>query len=141
MNADKKEQDNNELELNKIMDEIDLNDNGNDENEKLDATKDSALIEGLIGAVDGITQVISNHTRLESVRLTEDDKKNLKVAIAPFMNEILKYINLLKYAGIILFMTGYMLRIVSEIETKKKQKKEQEKIMGMNITQTKGDKP
>ena len=141
MNIDKKEQEENDYELNKIMDEIDLNNNDNNENEKLDATKDSALIDGLIGAVDGITLVISNHTRLESIRLTEDDKKNLKLAIAPFMNEILKYINLMKYAGIILFMTGYVLRIVSEIETKKKQKKEQEKIMGMNVTQYKGDKP
>lgn len=81
-----------------------------------------SIIPSFLEAVKGITEVISEHTGLQSVKLTDKDVDTLKVALKPLEKYIMSMINMFIYLPLIVFAIGYTLRIVSEVRDKKKDK-------------------
>lgn len=106
--------------LDDILSAVDENtETDNNQNVNVDAVLYSFLI-----ALQGITTVISEHTKLQSVALTDNDVSTLKSALKPFVNQIMKLVDIIIYLPLITFSIGYTLRILDEIKTKRKLKKQ-----------------
>ncbi len=81
-----------------------------------------SILPSFIEAIKGITEIISEHTGLMSVRLTDNDCKTLNVALKPLEKYIMNMVNMFIYLPLIVFAIGYTLRIISEVRDKKKDK-------------------
>ena len=117
-------------ELQKILDSV-TNDKENTEtnNEAPKMSQGSEMvIKPLVMALQGITKVISEHTGLESVKLTDEDVATLSDALKPLASWIVQFMDLLIYMPLIVFAIGYSLRILDEVTEKKKSKKSQNGI-------------
>ena len=86
------------------------------------------VIRPLVMAIQGITKVISEHTGLQSVKLTDEDVDTLSDALKPLASWIVQFMDLLIYMPLIVFAIGYTLRILDEITEKKKAMKSQNGI-------------
>jgi hypothetical protein len=117
------EQSNSELE--DILKNVDQNNKETPE-DNLNLQPDD-LIYSFLLAVQGITQVIGEHTQLKSVVLTDQDLKILTNALQPLKKYIIQLVNYIIYLPLITFMIGYSLRIVNEMKNKKKLKKNEVK--------------
>ena len=109
-------------ELNDIINEIE-NESDNEDVKDVKSVNTDALIYSFLLALQGITQVISDHTHLQSIALTQNDINTLKEALKPFTEYILKIVNFVIYLPFVTFAIGYSLRIISEIKEKKKAEK------------------
>ena len=119
------EQSNSELE--DILKNVDQNMNNKEiPGDNLNLQPDD-LIYSFLLAVQGITQVIGEHTQLRSVVLTDQDLKILTNALQPLKKYIIQLVNYIIYLPLITFMIGYSLRIVNEMKNKKKLKKNEVK--------------
>ena len=117
-------------ELQKILDSV-TNDKENTEtnNEAPKMPQGSEMvIRPLVMAIQGITKVISEHTGLQSVKLTDEDVDTLSDALKPLASWIVQFMDLLIYMPLIVFAIGYTLRILDEITEKKKSRKSQNGI-------------
>lgn len=117
-------------ELQKILDSV-ANEKENTEtnNEAPKMPQGSEMvIRPLVMAIQGITKVISEHTGLQSVKLTDEDVDTLSDALKPLASWIVQFMDLLIYMPLIVFAIGYTLRILDEITEKKKAKKSQNGI-------------
>ena len=110
-------------ELDDILSDIDNSENIKKE-DNIETVDSDALIYSFLLAIQGITQIVSEHTHLKSVALTDNDVNTLKTALKPFTEYILKLVNFIIYLPIITFAIGYTLRILTEIKQNKKQKNE-----------------
>ena len=114
-------------ELQKILDSV-TNEKENTEtnNEASKMPQGSEMvIRPLVMAIQGITKVISEHTGLQSVKLTDEDVDTLSDALKPLASWIVQFMDLLIYMPLIVFAIGYSLRILDEVTEKKKSKKSQ----------------
>ena len=117
-------------ELQKILDSV-TNEKENTEtnNEASKMPQGSEMvIRPLVMAIQGITKVISEHTGLQSVKLTDEDVDTLSDALKPLASWIVQFMDLLIYMPLIVFAIGYTLRILDEITEKKKYRKSQNGI-------------
>ena len=117
-------------ELQKILDSV-TNEKENTEtnNEAPKMPQGSEMvIRPLVMAIQGITKVISEHTGLQSVKLTDEDVDTLSDALKPLASWIVQFMDLLIYMPLIVFAIGYSLRILDEVTEKKKSKKSQNGI-------------
>ena len=117
-------------ELQKILDSV-ANEKENTEtnNEAPKMPQGSEMvIRPLVMALQGITKVISEHTGLQSVKLTDEDVDTLSDALKPLASWIVQFMDLLIYMPLIVFAIGYTLRILDEITEKKKSRKSQNGI-------------
>ena len=117
-------------ELQKILDSV-TNEKENTEtnNEASKMPQGSEMvIRPLVMAIQGITKVISEHTGLQSVKLTDEDVDTLSDALKPLASWIVQFMDLLIYMPLIVFAIGYSLRILDEVTEKKKSKKSQNGI-------------
>ena len=117
-------------ELQKILDSV-TNEKENTEtnNEAPKMPQGSEMvIRPLVMAIQGITKVISEHTGLQSVKLTDEDVDTLSDALKPLASWIVQFMDLLIYMPLIVFAIGYTLRIIDEVTEKKKSKKSQNGI-------------
>ena len=117
-------------ELQKILDSV-ANEKENTEtnNEAPKMPQGSEMvIRPLVMAIQGITKVISEHTGLQSVKLTDEDVDTLSDALKPLASWIVQFMDLLIYMPLIVFAIGYTLRILDEITEKKKSRKSQNGI-------------
>ena len=117
-------------ELQKILDSV-TNEKENTEtnNEAPKMPQGSEMvIRPLVMAIQGITKVISEHTGLQSVKLTDEDVDTLSDALKPLASWIVQFMDLLIYMPLIVFAIGYTLRILDEVTEKKKSKKSQNGI-------------
>ena len=117
-------------ELKKILDSV-ANEKENTEtnNEAPKMPQGSEMvIRPLVMAIQGITKVISEHTGLQSVKLTDEDVATLSDALKPLASWIVQFMDLLIYMPLIVFAIGYTLRILDEVTEKKKSKKSQNGI-------------
>ena len=117
-------------ELQKILDSV-ANEKENTEtnNEAPKMPQGSEMvIRPLVMAIQGITKVISEHTGLQSVKLTDEDVDTLSDALKPLASWIVQFMDLLIYMPLIVFAIGYSLRILDEVTEKKKSKKSQNGI-------------
>ena len=117
-------------ELQKILDSV-ANEKENTEtnNEASKMPQGSEMvIRPLVMAIQGITKVISEHTGLQSVKLTDEDVDTLSDALKPLASWIVQFMDLLIYMPLIVFAIGYSLRILDEVTEKKKSKKSQNGI-------------
>ena len=117
-------------ELQKILDSV-ANEKENTEtnNEAPKMPQGSEMvIRPLVMAIQGITKVISEHTGLQSVKLTDEDVDTLSDALKPLASWIVQFMDLLIYMPLIVFAIGYTLRILDEVTEKKKSKKSQNGI-------------
>ena len=117
-------------ELQKILDSV-TNEKENTEtnNEASKMPQGSEMvIRPLVMAIQGITKVISEHTGLESVKLTDEDVATLSDALKPLASWIVQFMDLLIYMPLIVFAIGYTLRILDEVTEKKKAMKSQNGI-------------
>ncbi len=116
---------NKEMENNAELE--DLLKNIDNEEETTDKTTDDfdvdALLYAFVSAISGITKVVSEHTGLKSVALTDEDEKILKNALKPLAKYIAKLVSFFVFLPLITFTIGYTLRIVGEINDKKKKEK------------------
>ena len=117
-------------ELQKILDSV-TNEKENTEtnNEASKMPQGSEMvIRPLVMAIQGITKVISEHTGLQSVKLTDEDVDTLSDALKPLATWIVQFMDLLIYMPLIVFAIGYSLRILDEVTEKKKAMKSQNGI-------------
>ena len=117
-------------ELQKILDSV-TNEKENTEtnNEASKMPQGSEMvIRPLVMAIQGITKVISKHTGLQSVKLTDEDVDTLSDALKPLASWIVQFMDLFIYMHLIVFAIGYTLRILDEITEKKKSRKSQNGI-------------
>ena len=117
-------------ELQKILDSV-ANEKENTEtnNEAPKMPQGSEMvIRPLVMAIQGITKVISEHTGLQSVKLTDEDVDTLSDALKPLASWIVQFMDLLIYMPLIVFAIGYSLRILDEVTEKKKAMKSQNGI-------------
>lgn len=117
-------------ELQKILDSV-TNEKENTEtnNEASKMPQGSEMvIRPLVMAIQGITKVISEHTGLQSVKLTDEDVDTLSDALKPLASWIVQFMDLLIYMPLIVFAIGYTLRILDEVTEKKKAMKSQNGI-------------
>ena len=117
-------------ELQKILDSV-ANEKENTEtnNEAPKMPQGSEMvIRPLVMAIQGITKVISEHTGLQSVKLTDEDVDTLSDALKPLASWIVQFMDLLIYMPLIVFAIGYTLRILDEVTEKKKAMKSQNGI-------------
>jgi hypothetical protein len=95
----------------------------NEEKEEKKENETDSLLTAFVSALKGITQIISDHTGLKSVALTDEDEKTLVVALKPLEKYIMSLVQFFVYMPLIVFTIGYTLRIVDEIKKKEKLKK------------------
>lgn len=113
-------------ELNDILKDIDSESDNESKNKNIDEIQPDVLIYTFLIAIQGLTKVVSDHTGLQSVYLTDQDVNTLKEALKPFTAYILKLVNFIIYLPIITFAIGYTIRIMGELKQKKKDKKNTE---------------
>lgn len=123
-------------ELQKILDSVtNKKENTETNNEAPKMPQGSEMvIRPLVMAIQGITKVISEHTGLQSVKLTDEDVDTLSDALKPLASWIVQFMDLLIYMPLIVFAIGYSLRILDEVTEKKKSRKSQN---GINIKREK----
>ena len=110
-------------ELDDILNAVDKSDNPDTEN-KDNSQNSDAILYAFLMALQGITVVISEHTKLQSVALTDNDVHTLQSALKPFVSYIMQMVDIIIYLPLITFTIGYTLRILNEIKTKRKLKKQ-----------------
>ena len=113
----------NDNNLDDILSAVDENSENTETDNNQNVNVDAVLYSFLI-ALQGITTIISEHTKLQSVALTDNDVSTLKSALKPFVNQIMKLVDIIIYLPLITFIIGYTLRILDEIKTKRKLKKQ-----------------
>jgi hypothetical protein len=91
----------------------------NEKEENGEKKPDSLLI-AFVSALKGITQIISQHTGLKSIALTDDDEQTLIVALKPLEKYIMGLVDFFVYMPLIVFSLGYTLRVLDEMKEKKK---------------------
>lgn len=78
------------------------------------------VLKSLVITLQKLSRFASRKTGLEAVELTDEDVEELTDALEPFAKEILKYIEFLPYLPLIMFAVAYGIRILAEIDEKKK---------------------
>ena len=111
-------------ELDDILNAVDKSDNPDTENKdnKDNSQNSEAILYAFLIALQGITIVISDHTKLKSIALTDGDVNTLKSALKPFVSYIMQLVDIIIYLPLITFAIGYTLRIVDELKTNRKEK-------------------
>ena len=111
-------------ELDDILNAVDKSDNPDTENKdnKDNSQNSEAILYAFLMALQGITIVISDHTKLKSIALTDGDVNTLQSALKPFVSYIMQLVDIIIYLPLITFAIGYTLRIVDELKTKRKEK-------------------
>jgi len=105
--------------LDDILKNVEETDNAKEETKDVNP---DILLSTFLTAVQGITVIISEHTGLKSVALTDSDIKVLNEALKPFVDYIASFVKLIVFLPLIMFLIGYTMRIVSEMKEKKKYK-------------------
>jgi hypothetical protein len=95
--------------------------------EENEEKKPDSLLVAFVSALKGITQIISQHTGLKSIALTDDDEQTLIVALKPLEKYIMGLVDFFVYMPLIVFSLGYTLRILDEMKEKRKIKQATEK--------------
>lgn len=111
-------------ELDDILNAVDKSDNPDTENKdnKDNSQNSEAILYAFLMALQGITIVISDHTKLKSIALTDGDVNTLQSALKPFVSYIIQLVDIIIYLPLITFAIGYTLRIVDELKTNRKEK-------------------
>jgi hypothetical protein len=113
----------NNPDLDKLLHNIDGNNGSTKEDAKPDQSIDTMLY-GFVEVIASMTTIVSEHTGLKSVALTEADKKTLIEGLKPLSKYISSMLNYIIYMPLIIFSIGYTLRILKEMKDKKKVKNE-----------------
>ena len=92
-----------------------------------------SVIPPFIEALKGISEIVAEHTHIESIRLTAADCETLKTALKPLEKYIMQFLNLMIYLPLIVFAIGYTMRIITEIKDKKKDKVKKSTPAGFSI--------
>ncbi len=92
-----------------------------------------SVIPPFIDALKGISEIVAEHTHIESIRLTAADCETLKTALKPLEKYIMQFLNLMIYLPLIVFAIGYTMRIITEIKDKKKDKVKKNTQAGFSI--------
>ena len=78
----------------------------------------------------------SRKTGLQSVAINEEDAKELEDALEPLMDDLAKYVDILPYLPLIIFVVGYVAGIVGEIMQRRKEIKESPLSRRHDVIQT-----
>ena len=112
-------------ELNNIFSDIDQLGSGQEE-KKADPKVGGYLAKDAAKAFQRMSVIAHRKTGLKSVLLSEEDERELADAIAPLMDDLAKYIDILPYIPLVLFVVAYAIGIVSEVMQKRKEPQERE---------------
>ena len=63
----------------------------------------------------------SRKSGLQSVAINEEDAKELEDALEPLMDDLAKYIDILPYLPLVIFVIGYVAGIIGEIMQRRKE--------------------
>lgn len=128
----------NEPEKNKDINNIDdllkdLDKQSKESNNVNSSMPQISVIPPFIDALKGISEIVAEHTHIESIRLTAADCETLKTALKPLEKYIMQFLNLMIYLPLIVFAIGYTMRIITEIKDKKKDKVKKSTPAGFSI--------
>lgn len=108
----------NNNDLDKLLNELDKQ--SHNQNNTQEQPPQISILPSFIEALKGISEIVAEHTGIQSIRLTETDCNTLKTALKPLEKYIMSLLNYMIYLPLIIFAVGYTLRIVSELRDKKK---------------------
>jgi hypothetical protein len=120
--------------LEDIFSEIDSIPQSSEENTEEKVKVKSNLAKTAAKAFQRMSVIGYRKTGLKSVLLTEEDEKELADALTPVVDDLAKYIDVLPYIPLILFVFAYIVGIVAEVMERKKKntiKREEKKIERM----------
>ncbi|MEM0174321.1 MAG: hypothetical protein QXI16_07440 [Sulfolobaceae archaeon] len=78
----------------------------------------------LATALQPLTRMLARKTGIKAIELTDEDVKDLELALQPLNLAVLEKVS--KYLPITIFAVGYLLRIFMELWEKRKEKKQKE---------------
>ena len=128
------EQPDKDKDINNIDDLLkDLDKQSKESNNVNSSMPQISVIPPFIDALKGISEIVAEHTHIESIRLTAADCETLKTALKPLEKYIMQFLNLMIYLPLIVFAIGYTMRIITEIKDKKKDKVKKNTQAGFSI--------
>jgi len=130
--------------LEDVFSEIDGISQSSEEDKEQNAKVKGNLAKTAAKAFQRMSVIGYRKTGLKSVLLSEEDEKELADALTPLVDDLAKYIDVLPYIPLILFVFTYIVGIVAEVMERKKNnivKREEKKIERMKeITVNKNSK-
>ena len=122
-------------ELNNIFSSIDQLGTGTEE-KKADPKVGGYLAKDAAKAFQRLSVLASRKTGLKSVLITEEDEKELVDCIEPLIDDLAKYIDVLPYIPLVMFVIAYAIGIVAEVMQKRKEPQEREERRVERIQQS-----
>lgn len=107
-------------EMNKVGQDIEALESQQNEEESVSHVTPHMLAT----ALQPLTRMLARKTGIKAIELTDEDVKDLELALQPLNLAVLEKVS--KYLPITIFAVGYLLRIFMELWEKRKEKKQKE---------------